>query len=567
MTERRGDPGFSVAPRRIGDDRGPGGPRRARRLGVALIVAAAAAIITVAWLGPRLSGRPSFELSFFATPTPRATATPSQSAEPTPSARVRPTPLPEITRIDGSSLTGALAIGGAGMRILDLASGEIDRVMDTTFGREAIVRAPDGDGWICVCLVDDVGPDGPVQIARVVRFGQAGAQRAPADVLTLPARFIEELGQDDPTTDVDIRPDGRRGLLAIANREAGTFRFRIVSLDTEAPAAGPFVELETEPDLPAGPSAGPSVPPVSISLDGPHVRIAPGGRVAFVWGVVQGTTEETSVTLAVHAWRVALAADGSIDEVAAIDGFDRLPMFCSYVAFATSDRLAWLCQQITVDASNLQVLPLWQFTTIDLEGRLVATGDIATDVDTSFVEPLFDRANGQVYAWDSLKLTLLRIDARTLDQGRVTIDPAADAAPGIAPARGGDRPDWHDADSAVQMLPFSQIAAAPDGSQLYLLGYGQATTYEAVANSSLGIFVVDRATLALVDRWAPAADYVGLSVRADGRVLASGVPGVDASGREAPWQGSLTVHDPVDGRILARFGRLGTEVPLLVVDH
>jgi hypothetical protein len=183
-----------------------------------------------------------------------------------------------------------------------------------------------------------------------------------------------------------------------------------------------------------------------------------------------------------------------------------------------------------------------------------------------FTEPLFDRANGQIYAWDPLRLTMRRVDAHTLASSSVTFDAAAGAAPGVSSGGGIARPDWRDADSVVQMLPFSHIAAAPDGSRIYALGFAPQTSTESYDQKSLGIFVVDRSTLALVDRWAPAAGYVGISVGPDGQVLAAGLPGIDEQGREAPWQGSLTVHDPTDGRILVRFGRLGQDGPPLVFD-
>ncbi|MEO5940471.1 MAG: hypothetical protein ABIZ72_05880, partial [Candidatus Limnocylindrales bacterium] len=70
-----------------------------------------------------------------------------------------------------------------------------------------------------------------------------------------------------------------------------------------------------------------------------------------------------------------------------------------------------------------------------------------------------------------------------------------------------------------------------------------------------------------VDRWAPAAAYLAISVDRDGQVLATGQPGVDAAGRPAPWQGSLTIHAPADGRILVRYGRLGQDQPPLVFDR
>lgn len=134
MTERRGDPGFTVAPRRLGDGPPGRGPRRARRLGVAIIAIAALAIVTIAFLGPRLSGKPNLDLSFFATPTPRATPTPAPSVEAGPTDKPDITPLPEITRPEGATASGRVAIGADGIRILDLADGTMEKGADLTPG-------------------------------------------------------------------------------------------------------------------------------------------------------------------------------------------------------------------------------------------------------------------------------------------------------------------------------------------------------------------------------------------------------------------------------------------------
>jgi hypothetical protein len=40
-------------------------------------------------------------------------------------------------------------------------------------------------------------------------------------------------------------------------------------------------------------------------------------------------------------------------------------------------------------------------------------------------------------------------------------------------------------------------------------------------------------------------------------VMASGTSGADQRGELAFWEASVTFHDAVDGRILARYGRLG----------
>jgi hypothetical protein len=102
------------------------------------------------------------------------------------------------------------------------------------------------------------------------------------------------------------------------------------------------------------------------------------------------------------------------------------------------------------------------------------------------------------------------------------------------------------------------MAAAPDGSRLYLVGYDAAKQSERGNQVSAGIFVVDPGTLALLDRWDPDAQYFAVQPIEDGSiVVAAGAPAVDAEGSSVPWQASLTFHDASDGRILLRLGQMG----------
>ncbi len=572
MDERRADPGFTVAPRRLGDDPHGQGPRRGRRLGVALVTAAAAAIIAIAFLGPRLSGRPNLDVAFFATPTPAATPTPSPTLAPTPTPDLRATPLPVVTPEDGGTASGRVAFGADGMRVIDLADGTIEKAADAYAGRDAVVRHPDGLGWMCVCMVEEVVDDKPIRIVRLIDIDSIGQQTGATDLATLPATYPES-GPSEPLTDVDLAADGRTGLLAVGHKVGPAWTIAIASLDVDGRRLGPMTELgaipfPTDPPVPepSGSAGAPPAPPApspppEIYVDGPHVRIAPGRRVAFVWAVLAEATPGIPPST-IRAWRVELGTDGAVGEVRDVAGFDDLPFFCPYVGFAASDRLAWLCPRV----SENSILD-WQVGAIDLDGRTTGIVDLPVPAETYLSEPMFDRANGVVYVWEGSHLVLTRVDAHTLDVESVTFDPATTAAPGRSPGGGTNAPDWHDSDSAVQQYFFSQMSASPDGSSIYLVGYKPASPEMEFGPASLGILVVDRSTLALEARWAPAAAYVSVAVTPDGLVLASGAAGVDTDGREAQWQGSLTVHDPADGRILVRYGRLSQDSPPIVFDR
>jgi hypothetical protein len=581
MTDRRGDPGFSVAPRRIGDDPAGRGRRRMRRIGVSAVLLAAVAVIGIAWLGPRITEPPHLDLSYFATPTPGASPSagapsPSPGASPTDGGEpTGPTPLPDVTRNEGPIVAGGVAIAADGLRVLDLASGRLEKSIDVVLGSDAVVRAPDDRGWSCVCFVESIVDGRPVRVVRVAAIDPTGAGSDTFDVLTLPASYGEEFGQTNPLPDVDIDDDGRTALLAIATRTDDEWSIEVAPIDLDRRLAGERSLLGAASARPApsgGPRASgapaPTAPPAPSPayLDGPHVRLAPGGRVAFVWAVAQTNSGDAVVTTTAVAWRVALGPAGQVEEIREIDGFDDLPVFCSTATFAAADRLAWFCPEVSFDPNPPDSVG-WTLGTVDLDGRAAGSRTFPIHESGNFGEPLVDRANGFLYAWDPTALVLTRLDVHTLTSVSVTFDRATSSAPGIAPGGGVSDPEWRDIDSAVELYPFSQVAGSPDGKRLYLLGFEPLGSPEAPAQGSLGILVVDRATLALVDRWAPAADYFGLSVDRAGQVLATGLPGVDADGASAPWQGSLTVHDPADGRILVRYGQLGQDVPPLVFDR
>jgi hypothetical protein len=578
MTDRRGDPGFSVAPRRIGDDPATRGRRRARRIGVAAVLVAAVAVIAIAWLGPRIAEPPHLDLSYFATPTPGATASASSAISPSPSPTDAtilpggPTPLPEVTRNEGAIAPGSVAIAADGLRVLDLATGRLEKSVDFALGSDAVVRAPDDRGWSCVCFTDGLVDGQPVRTVRVAAIDPTGGRFDTFDVLTLPATYGDQNAQAGPAFDVDVADDGRSGLLAIAIRTADEWSIEVAPIDIDRRLAGDRSVLGRMPVAPAGASGAPSSaaptqqPELSGYLDGPHVRLAPGGRVAFVWAIVQTNSPDAIVTSAIHAWRVALAPGGRVEGSRSIDGLDGLPVFCSSATFAAADRLAWLCPEVSFDPNPPESVG-WTIGTVDLEGRAAGSRTFPIHESGNFGEPIVDRANGFLYAWDPTALVLTRFDVHTLRSVSVTFDKTLGSAPGVAAGGGAERPAWRDNDSAVELYPFSQLAGSPDGARIYLLGFDQLGSPEAPAQGSLGILVLDRATLALVDRWAPAADYFAVSVDRAGQVLAAGVPGVDADGGPAPWQGSLTVHDPADGRILVRYGHLGQDVPPLVFDR
>lgn len=570
VTERRGDQGFTVAPQRLGGGRGGAGRSRRRRIGLAVVSAAAAAIITIGWLGPRLNDRPSFDTAFFATPTPSSTA-PDPSATPTiaPIGQVVATPLPSITRPDGAVANGQVAIVTDGLRVLDLASGHISEGPSLQYGRDAIFRASSDDGWTCVCFRDR-GLDATQTVTiELIGIAPSGEQTDATTLADLANPIENETGQPTVSSDLDTFDGNRRGLLALGTRHGTKWQFTISTVDIDGRRLGAPVAIGKASAPVPVPSPHATAEPspqgrVDIYLDGPHLRVSPDGRVAFLWESIQRADDQGNALTEMHAWRVTLKRDGSVDGVADAPALHDLPAFCPWVGFAAADRLSWFCPDYS-DTSGPDTG--WRFGSIDLAGRAAGSAQIPLNQDQYFGAPLFDRANGQLYAWDPTGLTISRIDVHTATVAQATFDPLAGSSPGVAHGGGSAPPEWHDGDSAVKLNGYGAMAGSPAGDRLYAVGFEPQNNQDSGASPSRGIFAIDRSTLALVDRWAPAADYMAVSMLPSGLVAASGMPGVQTDGRMAPWQGSLTIHDPTDGRILVRFGELGEGTPPFVVDR
>jgi hypothetical protein len=568
MTERRGDQGFTVAPQRLGDERGGPGRARLRRIGFALVLAVAAAIFTIGWLGPRLSDRPNLEISYFATATPGPSA--SASATPTPFSTTFATPLPSITRPDGPVPSGQIAIATNAFHLLDLATGEISTGPPVSIWRDAIVGAATGGGWTCICLGDALDSGASSVPIRMVGIGSTGTATDSTDVAVLRNSAVN--GQATLTTDVDMFDGGRRGLLAVANRNGESWQFTVSSIDVAGRRLGSSVALgkvAAPPPRPIPsprPSLDPSIPDQDeLYLDGPHVRVAPDGRVAFIWGLIQRYNPSWGEPATkAFSWRVALRADGSIEAVTVPPGLRAIPAYC-VISFATADRVAWFCPHPADPSADFD--GNWQFGTLDLDGRLVGTTELTLGVN-GYVGPiLFDRANGEAYLWDATGLTITRIDVHSLAVEQTTFDPLARSSSGLAPAGGSAPVDWHGADSAVRQSGFTSITGGLDGERLYAIGFDPEPTGDSGNQASRGVFVIDRSTLALVDRWAPAADYLAVTALPGGLVAAAGIPGVKEDGQSAPWEASMTIYDEADGRIVVRFGQLGNDNPALVINR
>ena len=558
MTERRGDPGYSVTTQRLGG--GGGGPHGRRRTLISvLIVVVAVSIVGISLVSERLAERPSLDLSFLPTPTPR----PTPSATPAPTVRALPSDPPRITRGD-EIRSGLIPFMTEGFHIIDLASGDVVDGPPAAFGRDLVFDDPASDGWLCVCVRDQPVDDSDQPRVELIRIESNGSDW---QVVDDGPQIPTAMGDEQRSTDIDLAPDRSHGLFAVTLGFGLDRNVAVAPIDALAGTIGSFVELPDAPPPTAGGSPAPGdfpaptsserVQPENVSFDGPHIRISPDGLAAVVWDTVQ-VFEGEAETTHIRAWRLDLDTDGSIAEVEPWPGLDELPPFCQSVAYVAVERLIWICPTfLTEPATSIRVM--------DAAGRTMVTANLPASPEAYSIEPLVDRASGEVYLWDQLGLTLIRLDVETLRPESIAYDAAAELSAGLAPHVLPPEPDWATGTSALLLGGFSQITASTDGARLYLLGRRQPTTGESHGPETLGVFVVDRATLALVDRWAPAAAYYTMAALPDGQSVAvGGVGGLDATGQETSWTASLTIHDANDGRIVVRYGRLGQYQPPMV---
>jgi hypothetical protein len=207
----------------------------------------------------------------------------------------------------------------------------------------------------------------------------------------------------------------------------------------------------------------------------------------------------------------------------------------------------------------------WSLDVFDGDGRSVRSIPVPAAGDYGWGEPLVDGANGRMYLWDPVKLTIVRVDTDTGATATATFDSHATTAAGVTSSAGGSAPEWRDADSAIQQSMFEQLSGDPDGSRLYAVGIQPNQLSDVFSQKSLGVFVIDPATLALLQHWGPVANDTLVVPIGDGRVAVGAIPGLNAEGDQVPWGGSLTVRSATDGRILARYGTVSVDNPPVVV--
>jgi hypothetical protein len=447
------------------------------------------------------------------------------------------TPLPALTG-DAGRLSGTVGVASDVFRILDLGTGETIASYPVAFNQDAIVPAPSGGGWLCICMAG-----GSIQDVQLVHLDARGEE--------IGREIIGRLGSGSGAdrsitirTAFDFAPDGRTGLLAVAVQGLSEWTYSVASLDLEAGKLGALLKLGTQRLDDALSSPAPALSQQIVV--GPQVRIAHGGDRAFVWATLHvgdgpgGTNESVG-------WTVRLDKQGEANASEPVPDLAS-DSICFEGGFLARDRFVAQCLRAE-----------WSIDMFAADGELTRRVEKPYGVDFGS-DMLFDTANGAIWAWNGQAQDLSRIDTATGKAVAKTF--AAGAPPTSDDERLGTKPPvWvrPDANVPLPRLAWPQMAGSPDGTRLYLLG-GTNVGGAIGTLINTGILVVDPRTMMLRERWAAEAAYASIATGLNGSVvMASGVAGINESGDESLWDASVTLHDATDGRILARYGRLGRE--------
>jgi hypothetical protein len=560
----RGDSGFEVAPTRIGGGGRPGRPARRPPLTILVVIALAAAVPTIAWIGPRIEYRPEIDLSFIRpTPTPAPSTTPRPTPRPT---KPLPTPLPAVTIGTGPAPTERFAIDANGLRFVDPVAGTLGPPMGPRLSSDAVFPAA-GGGWWCICFLRNGDVDSEIVTTRLRRLSADGASTAN---LLLGEYRSSAPGVDQDfyiRFDLELAPDGRTAWLASATRAADTWTIVLEGIDLASGRIVTRAELGSMAfPAPPDPDASPAPDLVQNYFSGPFMRLSPDGRSLLLWSWSETHTDGPGGQVNAGAgWLVGLpadpVADPSIGSVPLATNFADALRSCYWTAWSADDRLVSACWPNEVGRRFVQLV------VHDPTGAELGHVDLVDASNSWFGEPVFDRANQAVFVWQPEGHILSRADLASLTVQATKVDPTAPEPAGGAPPMGLPRPaDWASLASDFRVYSTPQLVPEPGGERLFAIGVNARTDYSRFGYASTGVWVFDSADGRLLDRWGAVAAYQNLGVSADGRWLyAAGAPGVDDQGKESQWEASLTIHDLADGRPAAQLGQLGADVQVLLV--
>lgn len=500
---------------------------------VALTVAGAlvAVVLTRPPAGPGKSPAPSTNATSGPTEAAGASALPKLmlSGE-------LPTPASVVVQTEGGFYAN-----------VDLKTGSLGRQYTSGGPGNAVQRQADGS-LLCLCVQESVRVNGTATVDTVTleRYGPDGTLVRSNQVDTFTGAPDP---RDPPSTDYNYPPhvvtvaafsaDGRFGLVGWSLRDHPAWQSGILLVDL---VDGAVLDRLVLPDVTTG--------------DGSARRVVQAPRIVGEAGsgrIVMARTVETwsspdpqTASVVVHVDVFTVHLDGRWANLAPVPD--------------ASDCGDTVLRAGSLGAGGIWIACLQYGSGVTLVRRFDGAGrrldDVIVRVGAGISgDMLAVSADGSVlFAWDPPSATLTRIDLAT---GKTSVSPG-----GAASADGGPLTafgDWLAPTAAAKSLLVGAIVVSPDGSRVYAIGVASGAGGQELTGSS-GIFAFDATTLASVAHFGATADFVSLAVSADGRfVYATGLPGVDAAGRQQRDQGaSITVFDATDGSVRLVAGELGT---------
>lgn len=474
--------------------------------------------------------------------SPSPTTSPSRSPRPTPSPTA--TPLPQVVTPAGSDLRDSRLVITDGYRILDLASGELRAIGESTW-RDVVMARPNG-GWLCACGArlgtNSADPSVGLDLVKVNDSGQS----------QVTTRLTEFTGVPPPQSDVlevvvwsaTTSADGRWLYLLTAVRQPPSWRVNFLAVDVAAGEIVQSLPLATiGVDLP---DAGSVATPRPDSGAGVYVwpsqpLRSPDGRT-LVLGLTEARQWEERYESLRHGWTIPLRGDGLAD-----------PPVIQPVTLIPQD--SWCIEQPAfIDAGRIVDLCVMQspqrfvLRTVDTAGVELATAPIeGVTSDIGQWSPIVDSNDGVAFFWDPMGHEAARIDLHNPAEVRLAAVPKDELEAIRARAGSNDRGSWLDPPTAL----------SPDRLRLYAVGLVDSGRG---SSGSTGVWVFDAGSLELIDHWEATATITSIDVSDDGRlVYVTGAPGMDAEGRASSWPASLTVYDAATGDVVRVYNDFGQE--------
>jgi hypothetical protein len=510
----------------------PGGSGRAAKLAAVAAVLGGVAIVAAGLLGGRAPA--SVVPSVGAVPSSPAVST-AASSSPRPSPEPL-APLPTLTVGADDAAGGRILVAlNGGIGVVDRASGTVEPI-DLDGQGYVIPAGP--DGWLCVCTLApwSSGPE-----RRTVRLVPVDASGVFGRAVLERELVAERRAPDDHevlSVQATVTRDGATAALGWVARQAdGSWR----------------LEIELVPLRPGGASGRavvadlPADPPI-VSADGPLLEFEPAGD-ALLTGLWTSRESGVDELVSVPRWVVPLDGgrvgdarplDGTTEEAAAADAWP----LCGAEGWARPGLVGAACP----DASGRWELRRWDGAGSDLDPI-----SLGGTFDVEGIAIRLDASSGRVIGWDPYGHRLTTVD---VGDGSIEVAPP-----------GGGPPDYPA--SGVPQFPSplhgssGALALSRAGDRAFALGEATVDDRSGPTGAlphvrSTGVWVIDLATMRIVDHWPATARFHQVVASSSGReVLVAGLPGVDADGRGHPGQlGSLTIFDAATGDIRLIAGQL-----------